>query len=347
MDSRFNRHSERLAERFGQKVWRLGLDAGFGCPHRAGASAAGGGRGPGGCTFCSPEAGLAAYQRGLSDNLPSLEAQIRRAVQFSRTRYGAQAFFLYFQAFSCTNLPVPELRRVYDSAIQILEVYAPGSLKGLVVSTRPDCFDEAKAELLAGYQRPSPARPSLEVWLELGLQSSNPETLTRINRRHTVEDYVRANRIAGAAGLRRSVHLILGLPGEGRKQMLTTVAFVNRQGIEGIKFHDLRLAKGSSLAAQFPAGEFMPLYPGRLPALLADCLELLDPSVEVMRLCADFAGDSAINVFAPPDKNWLYAEVERELKRRGTRQGALAGVGPALLGFTEPSPQTTRPLQTD
>jgi len=322
MDSRFNRHSERLTERFGQKVWRLGLDAGFGCPHREGASATGGGRGPGGCVFCSPEAGLAAYQRGVAAGISPLEAQIRRAVQFARTRYGAQAFFLYFQAFSCTNLPLAELRRIYDSAIRILEGYAPGSLKGLVVSTRPDCFDEEKAELLAGYQRFSPSRPGLEVWLELGLQSADPETLTRINRRHTVEDYVRANRIAGAAGLRRSVHLILGLPGEGRKQMLTTVEFANRQGIEGVKFHDLRLAKGSSLAAQFPAGEFMPLYPGRLPELLADCVELLDPSVEVMRLCADFSGDSAINVFAPPDKNRLYAEVERELTRRGTRQGA-------------------------
>ncbi|MCE5255872.1 MAG: TIGR01212 family radical SAM protein [Spirochaetaceae bacterium] len=318
MESRFNRHSERLAERFGQKVWRLGLDAGFGCPHREG------GRGPGGCSFCSPEAGLAAYQHNLPQDLPPLEAQIRRAVQFSRMRYGAQAYFLYFQAYSCTNLPTPSLRRIYDSAITILEGFAPGTLKGLVISTRPDCLDEEKAELLSSY-----ALSGLEVWLELGLQSSNPETLKRVSRGHTVGDYAKAVKIAGRAGLRRAVHVILGLPGEGRAEMLETISFVNYHGIEGIKFHDLRLAKGSSLARQFPAGEFMPMHPARLPALLADCLELLDPRVEVMRLCADFSGDSAVNVFPPPDKNRLYEAVERELAGRGSRQGAHADASAA------------------
>lgn len=334
MDSRFNRHSERLLERFGQRVWRLGVDAGFGCPHREGATAEHGGRGPGGCIFCAPEGGLAAYQHNLPvasqsgqvhdapQGVPPLEAQIRHGIEFLRIRYGAQAYFLYFQAFSCTNLPVAQLRTAYDTAIGMVEEAAPGSLKGMVVSTRPDCFDAEKAALLAGYARPSQGRAGLEVWLELGLQSAHDETLARIRRGHGVAAYVEANRLAGEAGLKRAVHVILGLPGEGRAQMLDTVRFVNDQGVEGIKFHDLRLAKGSSLALQFPLGEFMPLYPGRLPALLADCLELLDPSVEIMRLCADFSGDLAINVFPPPEKNRLYAAVEAELERRGTCQGS-------------------------
>lgn len=330
MDSRFNRHSERLLERFGQRVWRLGVDAGFGCPHREGATAEHGGRGPGGCIFCAPEGGLAAYQHGTLgagrpdglQGVPPLDVQIGHGIEFLKRRYGAEAYFLYFQAFSCTNLAVAQLRTVYDTAIGMMEEAAPGSLKGMVVSTRPDCFDAEKAALLAGYARPSPGRAGLEVWLELGLQSAHDATLARIRRGHGVGAYVEANRLAGEAGLKRAVHVILGLPGEGRAQMLDTVRFVNDQGVEGIKFHDLRLAKGSSLALQFPLGEFMPLYPGRLPALLADCLELLDPSVEIMRLCADFSGDSAINVFSPPEKTGLYAAVEAELARRGTRQGS-------------------------
>jgi len=312
MDSRFNRHADRLVERHGEKVWRLGVDAGFTCPHREA------GRGRGGCAFCSPEAGLATYQHQGARLVTDLEEQIGRAVGFTRSRYEARLFFLYFQAYSCTNLPPDELRLVYDRAITILEGIAPGSLRGIVVSTRPDCFDEEKAALLASY-----AATGLEVWLEFGLQSSNDETLRRIHRGHDARDYAEAMAIAGAAGLRRAVHVMLGLPGEGRRQMLDTIEFVAACGGEGIKFHDLRLAIGSPLAHAYPAGEFAPLHPARLPGLLADCLEILPPGFEVMRLSADFRPGEAIDIFPATEKTRLYMAVEAELQRRGTRQGFL------------------------
>ena len=314
MESRFNRHADRLIERHGEKVWRLGIDAGFTCPHREG------GRGRGGCSFCSPEAGLATYQHAGPRLVQDLDEQISRAVAFTRRRYGARLFFLYFQAYSCTNLPVEELGPVYDRAIAALEAVAPGSLRGLVVSTRPDCFDVEKAGLLASY-----AGSGREIWLELGLQSANDATLRRIHRGHSARDYAEAAAIAGEAGLRRAVHVILGLPGEGRAAMLKTVEFAARCGLEGVKFHDLRLAVGSALAHQYPAGEFAPLHPSRLPALLADCLEALPPEVEILRLCADFLPGAAIKVFPPPEKNRLYLAVEAELERRGTRQGSALG----------------------
>jgi radical SAM protein (TIGR01212 family) len=311
MESRFNRHADRLIERHGEKVWRLGIDAGFSCPHREG------GRGRGGCAFCAPEAGLATYQHEGQRLVTDLEEQIRRAVAFTRRRYRSRLFFLYFQAYSCTNLPAAELKLVYDRAIATLEEIAPGSLRGMVISTRPDCFDERKAELLASY-----AGSGHEVWLELGLQSSNDDTLRRVRRGHGASDYARASEIAGEAGLRRAVHVMLGLPGEGRAEMLETMDFIRRCGLEGVKFHDLRLALGSALAKQYPAGEYAPLHPSRLPALLADCLERLPPEVEVLRLCADFLPGAALNIFQPPEKNRLYLAVEAELQRRDTRQGS-------------------------
>jgi len=311
MESRFNRHADRLIERHGEKVYRLGIDAGFSCPHRAG------GRGGGGCSFCSPEAGLAVYQHDGPSVVTGIEDQIRRAVGFTGQRYGAKAFFLYFQAYSCTNLPVDELRVIYDQAIAILGEIAPGSLRGLVVSTRPDCFDEGKARLLSAY-----AGSGLEIWLEFGLQSSNDETLLRIHRGHTAGDYAKTAAVAGHYGLRRAAHIILGLPGEGRKEMLRTVQFVGDCGAEGIKFHDLRLSRGSALERSYPAGEFSPLHPSRLPALLADCLEILPPHVEVMRLSADFRRDVVLDVFPPVEKFRLYSSVEEELARRSSRQGA-------------------------
>lgn len=324
MDSGFNRHADRLIERHGEKVWRLGIDAGFTCPHRAGGQG-GGGRGAGGCSFCSPEAGLATYQHEGRRLVTDLEEQISRAVGFTRSRYKARLFFLYFQAYSCTNLPPDELRAIYDRAIAILAGVAPGSLRGMVVSTRPDCFDAEKAALLASY-----AASGLEVWLELGLQSSSDATLGLINRGHSAQDYANAVEIAGKAGIRRAVHVMLGLPGEGRRQMLDTIGFVAACGGEGIKFHDLRLVHGAALTRAYSAGEYAPLHPSRLPGLLADCLEILPPHFEVMRLSADFRPGEAIDIFPSMEKTRLYMAVEAELRRRGTRQGSAFG---ALSGI--------------
>ena len=311
MESRFNRHPDRLVERHGGRVWRLGIDAGFSCPHRAQ------GRGGGGCAFCSPEAGLATYQHDGETIVEDLEAQICRAAEFTRRRYGAELFFLYFQAYSCTNLPAPELKAIYDNAISIFREKVPGRLRGIVVSTRPDCFEDEKAAVLSGY-----LSEGMEIWVEFGLQSSDDETLRRINRGHTAGDFKTAAAAASKAGLRKAAHVMFGLPGEGREQMLNSVRFVAECGIEGIKFHDLKLCRGSGLAREFPAGEFAPLHPDRLPPLLADSLEILSPEVEVMRLGADFPKGAAIDMFPHRDKFWLYDSVEALLKERGSRQGS-------------------------
>lgn len=313
MESRFNRHPDRLAERHGDRVWRLGVDAGFSCPHRSQ------GRGRGGCSFCSPEAGLATYQHDGLVIVEDLVAQICRAAEFNRRRYDASLFFLYFQAYSCTNLPPPELKALYDRAISIFNENVQGRLCGIVVSTRPDCFDSEKAALLSDYRS-----GGMEIWVEFGLQSSDDATLRRINRGHTAEDFRTASLAASLAGLKVAVHVMLGLPGESRRQMIETVRFAAECGIAGIKFHDLKLCMGSSLAREFPLGEFAPLHPDRLPGILADCLEILPPGVEVMRLGADFPKGTTIDVFPRRDKFWLYDSVEKLLAERGSRQGMKA-----------------------
>jgi len=316
MESRFNRHSDRLVERHGERVWRIGLDAGFGCPHRRG------GRGEGGCAFCAPDAGLAAYQHDGPRLVESLDEQLDRGLGFMRSRYKARRFFLYFQAYTCTNLPVGRLAPIYDKAIALFNAKAPGTLRGLVVSTRPDCLDRPKAELLASY-----ASGGLEVWLELGLQSSKDATLARINRGHDVQAFVDAARVSQGLGLKRACHLILGLPGESRADMLRSAQFAAAQGMEGIKFHDLRLVKGSALARNLPAGEFSALHPSRLPGLLADILETLPWELEILRLSADFPKEQCLDVFQPLEKNQLYTAVEEVLAARDTRQGGRSAKG--------------------
>jgi len=189
-------------------------------------------------------------------------------------------------------------------------------LKGIIVSTRPDCFDIEKAELLASYRK-----QDLEVWIEFGLQSAHEKTLAFINRGHGIDEFLIAMDIAKKAQLNRTVHIILGLPGESHRDMIETIKFVAQIKPEGLKFHDLHLVKGSAFARSFHSGEITLMHPSRLPVLIADCLELLPPSTEIMRLSADFRPEETINLFPQTDKHKLARAVEEELLVRDSFQG--------------------------
>ncbi|MDH7483288.1 MAG: radical SAM protein [Spirochaetales bacterium] len=329
-----NWHGARLQERHGTRVWRLGLDAGFSCPHRSPD------RTRGGCRFCASDGNLAAYQKG-APCLPSLEQQIARALLFTRLRYKASAFFLYFQAFSCTFAPLDRLKTIYDEAIATFSrlidapehvlrdraslirsdssAVPPGispHLKGLVISTRPDCFNRDTAELLASYQR-----KGLEIWIEFGLQTIHASSLWFIRREHGVETFIHAMNLAQDAGLHRAVHLILGIPGESRTMMLETVALTASLNPEGIKLHDLKIVQGSAFARMFTTGELALLHPSRLPSLLADCLERLPPQTEIMRITSDFQPDELLALYPAIDKHKLARLVQQELEQRRSWQG--------------------------
>lgn len=308
--SLINRHADALRLRHGDRVWRLGLDGGFSCPNRRS------GRGGGGCSYCAPGAARAIY---LPEGESSISAQVEAGLSFLVRRYDARLFFAYFQAYSSTFADPDTLRSRYDEALQVLRACAPGALRGLVVSTRPDCVDESRAELLASY-----ARGGLEVWVELGLQSSHDRTLGRIGRGHDYAAFLRAVEILARHGLRTAAHLILGLPGETRADMLETVSRIAPLGLGGIKFHDLLLPRGSALAAEYLRGELSLMHARRLPALLADCLELLPWDCEVIRLSSDARPAELLAPRGRPDKTVLYLAVEALLASRGSRQGSAA-----------------------
>jgi len=318
-ESLIRRHAQALKARHGDRVWRIGIDGGFSCPNRPIW------RGPGGCSYCAPGAARAPY---LPDGESAIEGQVEAGLDFLRRRYGARLFFPYFQAYSSTFATAAELRRRYDGALRAVGERAPGGLRGLVVSTRPDCVDDEKAALLASY-----AERGLEVWVELGLQSSHDETLRRIRRGHDYARFVGALLTLRAAGrasarLRTAVHLILGLPGETEADMLETVSRIASLGLDGVKFHDLLLPRGSALASEYLSGELTLLHPARMPGLLADCLERLDPACEVIRLRSDAPSGEILAPRRRPDKSDLYRTVEAELASRGSRQGTRRGLGP-------------------
>jgi uncharacterized protein len=307
---RFNRQADALRARHGDRVWRIGLDGGFGCPNRDG------GRGAGGCSYCAPRAARAYY---LPKGEASIAAQVATGVSFLAQRYGAKLFFPYFQAYSSTNAPLEALRSRYGEALAAVEAEAPGSSRGLVVSTRPDCIEPETARLLASY-----ARSGLEVWVELGLQSSHDRTLARIRRGHDYASFLRARELlAEAGGVRAAAHLILGLPGETREDMLETVSRIASLALEGVKFHDLLVPLGSAMAEEYARGEFGLLPREGLPALLADCIERLPPDCEIIRLCSDADDVELVAPKGRPDKSQLYRDVEAELGARDARQGDL------------------------
>lgn len=292
-----------LQERLGVRVHKVAIDAGFTCPNRDGV------RGKGGCTFCnnesfSPNEGLRAPVR---TQLEAGKAVIRR-------RTGAERFLAYFQAYSNTYDSLDRLKLLYDQALEDPDVI------GLSIGTRPDCIAPGVLELLAVYQA-----QGKEIWLELGLQSAFDETLVRVNRGHTAQEYFEAAQAARSMGLKLCTHLILGLPGEGPQEWRETLRQVLESGTDGLKFHPLHVVKGSQLAAQWKRGEYAPLDLETYVNAVADLLETVPPGIAMHRLTGTASADVLL---APAWCEWKWKvlnAIETELRRRGTRQGAALG----------------------
>jgi radical SAM protein (TIGR01212 family) len=311
----FRAYSGYLKDKYGEPAYRVAVDAGFGCPNR------GPDRSRPGCLYCDEHGARAPYlealgvpsrNRGLAGRLEAVRLQVEQATTFLRRRYGARVFLLYLQAFSGTHGPVEELERIYDFALGC------GEFRELIVSTRPDCIDSEKARLLSGYRR-----RGREVWVELGLQSACDATLARVKRGHSVADFTRAYGLLREAGVKTGVHLIFGLPGEGREQILQTVGFVARLEPDGVKIHNLHVPAGSPLAGELLAGELVaPCAPRHLEYVVR-ALELLPPQTVILRLTCDTPRTRLAAPRGFPPKAAFYSEVRRRLAARGSRQGAL------------------------
>lgn len=231
LDRYVNTLGRHLKARFGERVRKLALHAGFTCPNRDGTL------GRGGCTFCSVRSFNAGdAEISVGEQLAARRLELKRA-----SRYMA-----YFQAYTSTYAEVDELRRLYAEAT------AEPDVVGLCVGTRPDCVPDAVLALLADYRQ-----RGYEVWLELGLQSAHEETLRRINRGHGFAAYADAVARAHRHGVPVCTHLILGLPGESAAMCRETHRRVLELGVGGIKLHPLMIVKGSAMAAWFARGELL------------------------------------------------------------------------------------------
>ena len=233
--NRYRDYNSYLKDIFGERVQKISLDAGLGCPNRDGTISRKG------CIFCD--------QRGsgtgaLIDHGFSIDEQIIRARTFIQKRYGANKFIAYFQSFTNTYAPLPRLKRLYDQAL------TQDDIVGLSVATRPDCVDRDILELLGSYQR------DYLVWIEYGLQSASDATLALINRGHDVQCFKEAVRATANRGIKICAHVILGLPDETREDMLHTARTIAELAIDGLKLHLLYVVKGTRLEAFYRRGKY-------------------------------------------------------------------------------------------
>ena len=331
--------SEYLRRRYGCKVQKVSLHAGFTCPNRDGRV------GVGGCTYCanesfSPQARNAAggetgkpaaRTAGPFDSLRPLGAgkpvreQMAEGIAHMRARYRAKKFFAYFQAFSNTYAPIARLRALYDEAVSCPDVV------GLCIGTRPDCVPPEVLDLVADYAAKPAAGPDgkLEVWLEYGVQSAHDETLRRINRGHDFAAFCDAVERTKGRNIRICAHVILGLPGETREEMMQTALALQPLGLDGIKLHHLYIARGTPLEAEHTAGRVRLFSAREYVQVACDFLERIPDTVAVQRLVGDTTSRGILLAPCWPEtKAEVCRLVTEEFLRRGTRQGART---PALV----------------
>jgi radical SAM protein (TIGR01212 family) len=299
LDPQLKTFNNFLRDHFKARVYRVPIDAGFTCPNRDGVRAFGG------CTFCDDRGSGAPT---IDAELSSRE-QLRAGIERVRKRFKAQKFLAYFQAFTNTYAPVDALRRLYDLALEEPDVV------GLCIGTRPDCMDDDVLDLLAEYHQKT------FVWLEVGLQSAVNRTLDLINRGHSAEEFFDAIKRAQKRGLLLATHLMFGLPGESREEMLDTVRQIAHSGIQGVKIHQLCIYKGTPMARQYERGELQLMSEDEYVELVVDALELLSPDQIIMRLIAEGSKDEIIAPVWALDKAPVMERINQIMIDRGSKQG--------------------------
>lgn len=300
MEERYYSLNRYLRDTFGEKVYKLALDGGMTCPNRDGTI------GTGGCIFCSA-GGSGDFAEGRCG---SIREQIHRAKMRIQAKTDAKKFIAYFQSYTNTYAPVAYLENIFTEAISEPEVAV------LSVGTRPDCLGEDVVALLSRLNRVKP------VWVELGLQTIHEETARYIRRSYELPVYEDAVRRLKREGITVITHVILGLPGESREQMLATMDYLageNRP--DGIKLQLLHVLRGTDLAKDYEAGKFRTMEMEEYFDILFDCLERLPPDMVIHRLTGDGAKKDLIAPLWTGDKKRVMNAMRREMEIRDIRQG--------------------------
>ena len=298
-DKRYNQFSAYLKNKFGAKVYKITLDAGFSCPNRDGTISTGG------CIFCDDGG---SFSKAHS-NLLSIEEQVNIGAKTLHDRFKAEKFMSYFQAYTNTYKPVNELERIYKSALNHPDVV------GLSIGTRPDCVEDDKLNLISDIAQ------DYYTWVEYGLQSIHNKTLKKINRGHDFDCFLKAYERTKEKGINVCTHVIFGL-WETRDEILETAQKLAELKVDGVKIHMLCALKDTKLAKLYENKEIDFMSEEEYVNLVCDFLEILPQTTTIHRLAGNGLKK---NLIAP---RWLGAKldclnkIDRELLKRNSYQGS-------------------------
>ena len=302
---RYNSFVGYFKRKYGERLQKIVLDAGFTCPNRDGKV------GRGGCTYCDN----AAFHPSYSTAGKSLHQQLDEGIEFHKVRYRTTEHYLaYFQSFSNTYAPLERLKELYEEAL------AHPQVVGLVIGTRPDCVDEQKLDYLAELAK------SHVVIVEYGIESCYDSTLAHINRGHDFETARRAVQMTAERGIDVGVHFILGLPGETKEMMLDACSMINDLPVRSVKFHQLQIIKGTRMEKEFAEcpEDFEKFSLDEYLDFFVDILERLRPTLSIERFVGEvpprFVNETPWGLIRNVE---LLRLLDRRLEARDTWQGRL------------------------
>ncbi len=298
--ARYHSLSSWLKSTFGEKVRKVTLDAGLGCPNRDGTISRDG------CLYCNPRgSGTGALAQGIS-----IAEQLDRGISFLSRRYGTRKFIAYFQSFTNTYAETDRLSEIYSEALTRPEVV------GLAIGTRPDCVPDPVLDLLHDL-----AQERL-VWVEYGLQSVHARTLELINRGHGPEVFFDAVNRTRKRGIAVVVHLILGLPGESLDDMRQTARAVAAAGVNGVKLHPLYVIRGTGLERVYLNNKYRPIMENEAIEATMAVLEDLPRDVVVHRMTSDPHKEELVAPLWMLDRVGVRKRLEQAMKEADFRQGS-------------------------
>ena len=301
----YNHYGAYLKEKYnGQKVFKVIVDGNFTCPNRDGS------KGYGGCTYCNVD----SFTPDTARKVPSMREQVISGMARARKSYGAEKFIIYFQPNTNTYAPTHLLKMMYDEALSV----DPENTLGLSVGTRPDCLDFEKIALLESYT------DRYDVDLEMGMESIYNETLNRINRGCSHDEFLRTIEMLKGASFELCVHTIFGFPWESEEMMLRYADEINRQShIRFVKLHHLHIVEGSIMGVQYKREPFKLFTIEEYTDFLAKFIPLLRPDIVIQRIfgIADRELLIAPNWGFPKSKIQTY--IDKGLELRGVLQGSM------------------------
>lgn len=300
-ERRYNDYPTFIRKKFGGRVQKLSINAGFTCPNRDGS------KDTRGCSYCNNN----TFRPGYCEPEKSVTQQIDEGVQVFSKKYPDSKFMAYFQSFSNTYGEIDLLNRIYDEALMHPKVH------GLVIGTRPDCINAQVLDLIEQKAK------NTFVAVEYGIESTLDNTLERSNRQHTYAETIRAVELTKGRNIDIGGHLILGLPGESKADMLSHASRVSKLGLDTLKLHQLQIVRNTTFAKEYNKhpDDFslfeLPEYIG----FVVEFLEMLDPGISVER----FVNQSPGSMLIAPKwgmKNFeIVSKIEKKLKERNTWQG--------------------------